>query len=268
MNYSFHYLVIIISVFLFSCSVADIPTLEDASLGLEQSSDLIFLRDGSGPVPAGITAQNLGSRSSSPINFSITVNDSSTAIEGTHYSLDGTSGTIPAGSFEGELPITIFPDNINAGDIWTLDLTLTSSDAEVASFVENISYSIVVTCPNTIPLDRTWTASILEGAFGVFATRDDVTITDAGDGTLLVSDISAGLLPLLGCCDADEGAFINNICDVTTIARVAPTASFSYETNADAGFGPGSWDPDAQVLIINWWEPGNGFGAIVELIPN
>ncbi len=268
MKHIYNYLIIIGVVFMFACSDQINPTFDESVIGLEQSSQLVFLRDGSGPVPAGITVQNIGSPSSNNVNFSISVNSSSTAIEGTHFTLDGNSGTIPAGSFATELPITVFPDNIEAGEVFTLDLNLTSGDADVAGFAENFSYNLLITCENSIPLDRTWTASILEGAFGAFSTRDDVTITDGGNGTLLVSDISAGVLPAIGCCDPDEGAFINNICDAITIAMPAPTASFGYETNADAGFGPGSWDPVNQVLIINWWEPANAFGAVVELIPN
>lgn len=269
MKHIYNYLVIIGVVFLFSCSEQLTPTFDESVIGLQQTSQLVFLRDGSGPVPAGITVQNIGSPSSGGVNFTITVNSSSTAIEGTHFTLDGNSGSIPAGNFEADLPITILPDNIEAGEVWTLDLNLSSSDADVAPFAENFSYDLLITCENSIPIDRTWTASVLQGAFGAFSTRNDVTITDAGDGTLFVSDISAGVLPALGCCDADEGAFINNICDQITIARADPgTASFPYETNADAGFGPGTWDPVNQVLIINWWEPGNAFGATVELIPN
>ena len=268
MKYFYNFLIVVAVVSLFSCSDQVTPTFDDTVIGLEQESQLVFLRDGSGPVPAGISVQHIGSPGSSAVNYSISVNSTSTAIEGQHYILDATSGTIPAGTFSAALPITILPDNIDAGDVWTIDLTLSSTDADVAPFVENFSYNVLVTCPNSIPLDRTWTASIVSGAFGAFSTRDDVTITDAGDGTLLVSDITAGVLPALGCCDPNEGAFINNICDEITIASVAPTASFGYETNAAEGFGPGSWNPDSQVLTINWWEPGNGFGAIVELFPN
>jgi hypothetical protein len=264
----YKFLIIIGVALLCSCSEQTTPTFEDSVIGLNQETQLLFLRDGSGPVSSGITIQFIGAASSSPINYSITINDGSTAIEGVHYDISSTTGTIPAGAVNAELPIVVNPDNIEPGDVWTLILDLSSSDTGVAPFAQSTTYSLLATCPNTIPLDRTWTATILEGAFGAFSVNENVTITDGGDGTLFVSDITAGVLPSIGCCDAEEGAFINNICDQITIARVGPTASFGFETNTDAGFGPGSWNPDSQILTINWWEPGNGFGAIVELFPN
>lgn len=266
---NFNYIIAFLAIIgLIGCDATQGVVFEDTIVGFNtDNSQLVFLRDGSGPVASGITVDLIGAPQNEAINFSFTVDPSSTAIEGTHFTVDGSTGTIPANSLSGTVPITILPDNIDVEDNLTLTLNL-SSDSGVAPFAETASFTVQVTCPNTIPLDRTWTITIIEGAFGAASTRNDVTITDAGDGTLLVSDITAGVLPALGCCDPDEPANILNICDEITIARPAMGASFGYETNAAAGFGPGSWNPDSQVLTINWWEPGNGFGAIVELFPN
>lgn len=264
----FYISILILALAWIGCEQTQGVIFEDTVVGLNTgNTQLIFLRDGSGPVSSGITVDLIGAPQPNPISFSVSVDPSSTAIEGVHYMLTGNTGSIPANSLSGEVPITINPDNIDVEDNLTLRL-MVSSDSGVAAFAETVSYSVQVTCPNTIPLDRTWTISILDGVFGAFATRSDITITDAGDGTLLVSDITAGILPDLGCCDPDEPVNILNICDEITIARPAPGASFGYETNAAAGFGPGTWDPVNQVLIINWWEPGNAFGGVVELTPN
>lgn len=255
---------------MFSCNDEIPTTLQDEYIGIDQSkTQFLYLRTGDNlPVSSEMRAMLIAPLKSSATNFTFEIGSGSTAIEGIHYTVSGTSGTIPANSSFGEFPISILPDNIEAGEVLTLDLTITSGDIQVANGLNTASFAIQILCPNTIPLDRTWTANIIEGAFGAPGTRSDVTITDAGDGTLLVSDITAGVLPSLGCCDPDESANILNVCDVITIARAGADASFSYETNADAGYGPGSWDPVNQILTLRWFEPSNAFGAVVELTPN
>ena len=127
------------------------------------------------------------------------------------------------------------------------------------------SYSQVVpyTCPSEIPTEGTWTVTIIEGAFGVTATKSGVTISRTSSTTYEISDITAGVLPALGCCDEEEGAVISDVCNNITIASVLTSASFNYETNAAEGYGPGSYDSNTETLTLPWWEPANGFGATV-----
>jgi hypothetical protein len=249
----------------------EIPlTLQDEYVGIDLSkTQFLYLRTGDNlPVASGIRAMLIAPQRSTATNFTFTIGSGSTAIEGIHYTVNGTTGSIPANSSFGEFPISILPDNIEAGEVLKLELTVTGGDIDVAEGLNTANFNIQILCPNTIPLDKTWTANIVEGAFGAPGTRSDVTITDAGDGTLLVSDITAGVLPSLGCCDADESANILNVCDAITIARTGPDASFPYETNESEGYGAGSWDAVNQVLTLKWWEPNNGFGAVVEFTPN
>lgn len=265
------YLIAIITIALAISCNDEIPlTLQDEFLGIDNSdTQKLYLRTGSGqPSASGIQAQLVAAHRSSPTNFTFAIDPASTAIEGLHYTVSGNSGTIPANSSYGEIPIQILPDNINPGEVLSLIVSITGGDLRVEDGFSTATFSVQVLCPNTIPLDRTWTITIIEGAFGASATRSDITITDAGDGTLLVSDITAGVLPALGCCDADESAYILNVCDVITIDRNGPDADLNYSTNADAGYGPGSWDPDNQILTLPWWENGNEFGAVVTLTPN
>ena len=250
----------------------EIPlTLQEEYVGLDASStQLLYLREGKDlPVPSNIRAQLIAAQRATPVNFTFEILPSSTAIANLHYTVSGNTGTIPANSSFGDLPIMILPDNIEPGEVLRLNIRVTGGDLGVTEAFGTVNYTIQVLCPNTIPLNRTWTVTILDGAFGAAGTsRNDVTITDAGDGTLLISDITAGVLPALGCCDPDESANILNICDVITIDRAGADASFSYETNPGEGFGAGSWDAATQTLILPWWEPANGFGAIVEFKPN
>lgn len=75
--------------------------------------------------------------SSVPLNQDVTVNfqidESSTAIEGTHFVVNSTSVVIPAGENVVNLPIDIIDDNIAPGDQLNIDITITSSSVDVAS---------------------------------------------------------------------------------------------------------------------------------------
>ncbi len=256
---------------LVSCN-DEIPlTIQDEFLGIDASStQKLYLRQGlNQPVPAEMRAMLIAPQRSTPTNVSFEILPTSSAILNLHYRVTGNTTQIPANASFGELPIQIFPDNIEPGEMLTLAVRITGGDLAVANEFSTVTFRIQVLCPNTIPLDRTWTVTIVEGAFGATGvSRNDVTIRDAGDGTFLVSDITAGVLPLLGCCDRDEDAYIRNICDVITIDRRGAKASFNYRTDADEGYGPGSWDASTRTLTLPWWEPANGFGAVVVFRPN
>jgi prephenate dehydratase len=60
---------------------------------------------------------------------SFTVADSSTAVEGTHYTLNSTSASIPANASAAEISIDVLDNNVDDGDTnYELFLNLQESD--------------------------------------------------------------------------------------------------------------------------------------------
>ena len=256
---------------LFACGEQETIIFDGNQVGFNLAqTNFLFEATGTNARPVvGIEAHLIAQPRTSETNVTFEILPTSSAIESIHYELESTTAVIPANENSVLLPIRAIPDNFNGGESVSLNLRIVSADnADPSDFSAEATFNITVVCANTIPLDRTWTASIIAGAFGAFSVNPSVTISDAGDGSIIVSDITAGVLPLLGCCDTNESVRIVNICDVITIVGTGLDASFPFETNAGEGFGPGSWDAASQTLIIPWWEPSNAFGAVVQFIPN
>ena len=159
----------------FSCN-DDIPqTLQGEYIALDGSkTSLTFLRVNDGLAKdAGIQTKLIAVAKSSPVNYNFEILPTSTAQAGTHYTVGSTSGTIASGEYVGNLPISILPDNINPGEVWTLDIKLTSADLTLASDKAS-TFKIQVSCPST--LAGTFEASST-GTGGVWNCTDTWTGT-------------------------------------------------------------------------------------------
>ena len=135
----------------FSCN-DEIPlTLQDEYVSLDAGKlNLTFLRKNDGQaVPAGIRAMLIAAHKAAPVGYTFEILPTSTAIAGQHYSVGSTTGSIPANSSFGDLPIQILPDNINPGETWTLNIKLVSADLNLANSAI-VSYKIQVSCPSTL----------------------------------------------------------------------------------------------------------------------
>lgn len=60
--------------------------------------------------------QLIGQQRESDLTVNVTVADSSSAVEGTHYQLSSTSVTIPSGSSQVDLPVTVLDNDQDDGD--------------------------------------------------------------------------------------------------------------------------------------------------------
>jgi len=78
-----------------------------------------------GDSTIAVEIQLIGEQRESDLPVSFAVDDSSTAVEGTHYSLPSTSSTIPANSSQTIVEVTVLDDTLDdAGDDRVLFLTL------------------------------------------------------------------------------------------------------------------------------------------------
>jgi hypothetical protein len=164
----------------FACNDEIPQTLQGEYVGLiSPSGQVLFQRVGNNqPVTAGIQISLIAAQRSSPINYTFEILSSSTAIEALHYSVSGNSGTIPANSSFGDLPINILPDNINPGEDLTLDIRLVSADVELAS-ADPISFRFAISCPSNLAGTMDYVHSnIWCGAPDVAGTTNLVAISD------------------------------------------------------------------------------------------
>ncbi|MFN0015471.1 MAG: hypothetical protein ACKVU2_13070, partial [Saprospiraceae bacterium] len=135
----------------FSCNDEIPQTLQDEYVSIDAAKlNLTFLRKNDGqPAESGIKAMLIAAHKSSPVNYTFEILPTSTAVAGTHYTVSGTTGSIPANSSFGNLPIQILPDNINPGESWTLNIKLVSADVNLANS-SIVSFKIQVSCPSTL----------------------------------------------------------------------------------------------------------------------
>lgn len=80
-----------------------------------------------------VTIQLIGEQKDSDMTVSFTVDGSSTAIAGTHYSLNGTSGTIAAGTSSVDITIDLIDGNLASGEEVSLILNLQDADGAAAA---------------------------------------------------------------------------------------------------------------------------------------
>lgn len=114
----------------YSCTNEElISSVEKEFLFLStDNTEKFFARPGTGEeVPAEINLIYHGTQSST-INYTFEILESSTAVEGTHYTVNGTTASFAADSITAELPISIIPDNLVTCETVTIDVRLVSSD--------------------------------------------------------------------------------------------------------------------------------------------
>lgn len=224
-----------------------------------------YLRLNDGNSIASGFKVNLASAPTGAVNFTYAINAASTAVDGLHYVVNSTSGTIAAGEFSTLLAIDIMPDNISAGERLNIIIELISADIEINPEYDSAGHIIQISCPPNIPAGGTWTGVTTEGAFGVFANDPAVVITDEGDGvTYSISDGAAGFWFAFGGTEG-PGKF-TNICDA--IIMTASSDFGSFGTDPANGAPEGTFDPVGLVLTIPWYNPNNDFGDISQFTRN
>ncbi|MEO0553564.1 MAG: hypothetical protein AAF149_10220 [Bacteroidota bacterium] len=161
---------------------------------------------------------------------------------------------------------TLDENDLVPGDAFTYSYEIELSDGMVLT--PSYTHFVPFACISEIPTGE-WLAEIVDGAFGASSSNDVIiTRVEGSETQYMVTDITAGVLPGLGCCDDEESITFEDVCNSITVVVAGGDASFNYETNSDEGFGAGSWDPATQTLIIPWWEPANAFGGVTRFTRN
>ncbi|MCG6186076.1 DUF4843 domain-containing protein [Maribellus maritimus] len=104
------------------------PTVEGSVVFSNGNKIFEVENNATGDTIVPLTVQVWGVPISSDASVNVSVDGSSTAVEGTHYSIGATSLTIPGGSGGVEVALTMHTDNFSKGDTVLLVLNLSSDN--------------------------------------------------------------------------------------------------------------------------------------------
>lgn len=214
-----------------------------------------------------VQVNRVSTNGSAPIEVNISVDPSSTAVEGVHYELNSTSVTLNSGEFTTDFPVTVLTGNIDPSEEPDLILNIESATgAEVSSNYGSITVAIRVICPSELAGEYTVFWEYLQtgdgdgGAnqtFNDFVLSDDVvTFEEVGAGAYNVDDMSFGLYPN-GYGDAAPSGRINDNCNVLS------GATSNVDQYGDPFTINGEVQEDGTLRIVwsNTW--GDGGTAIL-----
>jgi len=174
----------------------------DAAIPSNATRAYSFLRVNDGTTyDAGMKVLRVSSSANEDVTVDYTIGTNSTAIEGVHYTKSANSVTIPAGEWVATLPITILADNINAGESWSIYITLTDATIDLGTRVTG-RYNISVSCPSNLAGGYTFVTT--GGDRGGNGTNDNATLNGSGTitatataGRYTLTDYSFGVFPQL-----------------------------------------------------------------------
>lgn len=267
-----------IGIFITSCDEAGLDKLFDedfieldAATTVTGDRTYSYLRENDGQGVASGFMVNLGARQkSTPVNYTFSIDPASTAIENLHYTVQGTSGTIPANSNVAELPITILDDNINPGEVLSIIVTLTNADITVHPEYNKAAHLIQVTCPSDLAgtYSAATTGTSTDGCCpGEVTTTSTVTLTDLGGGSYLISDWSGGIYFAWYEIYGITAAFVNGGGLNGNITDVCGTISGSFGEPFGTGITLTGSVNEASGVITYSWVNGYDDQATVVLTP-
>jgi hypothetical protein len=167
---------------------------------------------------SGMNVLRVSSSSKEAVTVNFTIDASSTAIEGVHYTVSGSTATIAAGEFLAELPITILADNIEAGESWSIDVTITDASIDVGAR-SSATHNVAIACPSDLAGTYTFvTNNGFTGPGGPGCCFDGITgsgtitATPTG-GTYTITDATFGVFPDLWNDSPASGPLLKDVCD-------------------------------------------------------
>lgn len=186
----------------------------------------------------------------SEVSLNFSVDESSTAVEGVHYSLASTSVTLPEGEFTATINVTGLIDGFG-GDpdsSAVLILNVISDQVESVAGSDAITLNLGITCPSEIPLG-TYTTSIVTGD-----PTCNTSFAYADEGVEVTFDEETGLYRV---SDVDFGYFVGDYVAPTTFRDVCNNLTLLGASDAPYGIsfvGSGVFVPGGGA---------NGTGQIV-----
>lgn len=219
----------------FSCSEEENPENYTGELGVYFSDDTygsIQVFEAGAIIQDGIPVTLIGKASNTDVSVTVSVDDSSTAVAGTHFNLPSTTVTIPAGEYSVEVPFEVILDGFTGPeDQRTLVLNLASSTA--AAIAENnatVTATLGYVCPSELLVTTNYEIIAtnnpdLNGLVGNTGTLEWTGGTIGDNGTEYIWDTyTFGAYQTLYACCEREGAgtvlFINDFCDDISIAEL------------------------------------------------
>ena len=188
------------------------------------------------------------------VTATIEVDPTSTAVEGTHFTLDSKQVTLSKdGDFLGTLPITMLSDGIVAPlqQAPQLVLRVSSVDANgnVVASAKTITLNFFYLCPHdlvgtyTVTIDHTRCQNAPYGPNFPF----EVTITKNPDGSWHLSSADGGFL---GRCTANSG--LDNAGDIVVVCgEVQFSDQLDYGSLDIGTITGGSWDEATGTLTLH-----------------
>ncbi|MDF2157315.1 hypothetical protein [Algoriphagus sp. CAU 1675] len=178
-----------------------------------------------------IQVNRVSTNGSAPITMNISVDPSSTAVEGVHYQFTGTSVTLEAGEFVKSFPVTVLTGNIDPSESPNLVLKIDSATgAEVSANYGKMTVAIRVICPSD--LAGTWE----------FANGETTEIEEIGTGNYKIVDLNAMGVYYDPAVYVVEAFFTDN-CNILTLYG---SSAYGIQWR-----GTGVYDPDTDTIT---WE--------------
>ncbi len=165
-----------------------------------------------GPDPSSATAD---------ITVTIEVDAASTAVEGTHFSIESKQFTLTAAKgYRDKLPVTMLTDGVvtplEANPVLILKITDASSSEKVVASAKPITVSMLFLCPSELAGDYSLSVDYFRAASGGFqstTTRTD-SWTQTGDGQYRTTFVGHWSVADLG---GEPGFDLIDVCNVITI---------------------------------------------------
>jgi len=198
----------------------------------------------------------IGEAPSSDLNLTVSVAESSTAVQGLHYRLPSEQVTISAGEYSAELSYEILLDGFEGpDDVRNLNLTLGGAATEGVSPSDlTANVALGITCPIPASVYGTYSVTTVDtNPAGCSGVTNEVTLTAVEESTtgIQITDITGGLYKNCYGAEDNPGQIIYN-CGNITVSGIVDVVYGDDEFN-----GQGSYDLSNNTMVITW---SNGFG--------
>jgi hypothetical protein len=181
----------------------------------------------------------------SDITVTVAADESSSAIEGTHFRIDNPTITLKASeNYLGLLTVTMLTDGIvtplDVAPVLVLKVVSATGDENVTNNGKMLTITLNYACPSDLAGDYTLAVTSSSGGF---FTRDE-TIINTGIGEYYTSSVGTWNPPL----NDGHGYFFNDVCDVITVPFHDLLADMY--SNDVFGHAEGNHDPVTGIITV------------------